>query len=324
MDKGKKGTQKGLRVNDLIFKELIKRGYSLEGNTRVWNIADSKLWYLTPNQAQSFLDLEDEPEYRKDVTEKETNLIRGNIQEIVESIGSNPINIIDLGCGDGRKAILFIENLIGKAKMRYCPIDISNYMVEKAISRVSKIRGVDEVIKFQWNISDFENIENISALLRQGEYKKNVILLLGNTLGNFEINELLYEIRSSMKEGDLLIIGNGLDNRKPEEILRSYDIKAFDKFSILPVTQLGFPEDSVQFGVRFKNSRIESYYTIKKPKQIAFLGKTVNFDVGDQIVVIISYKYNKEDFISFLKMYFDESKVYVSKDASYALVLCKK
>ena len=45
-------------INDLIFKELIKRGYSLEGNTRVWNIADSKLWYLTPEQSEAFLDIE--------------------------------------------------------------------------------------------------------------------------------------------------------------------------------------------------------------------------------------------------------------------------
>ena len=41
-----------MQINDLIFKELIKRGYSLEGKTRIWNIADSKLWYLTPEQAQ--------------------------------------------------------------------------------------------------------------------------------------------------------------------------------------------------------------------------------------------------------------------------------
>ena len=50
--------KKGQKINDLIFRELIKRGYSLEGNTRIWNIADSKLWYLTPEQAQSYLDAE--------------------------------------------------------------------------------------------------------------------------------------------------------------------------------------------------------------------------------------------------------------------------
>ena len=75
-------------------------------------------------------------------------------------------------------------------------------------------------------------MENISILLRQGDFKKNLTLLLGNTLGNFEINELLYEIRSSMKGGDFLLIGNGLDNRHPEEILKSYSTEEVNNFLI--------------------------------------------------------------------------------------------
>jgi hypothetical protein len=55
---------KSPQINDLIFKELIKRGYSLEGNTRIWNIADSKLWYLTPDQSQAYLDLERSQRYK--------------------------------------------------------------------------------------------------------------------------------------------------------------------------------------------------------------------------------------------------------------------
>jgi len=50
MEKNKKNNSlvNNSKINDLIFKELLKRGYSLEGNTRIWNLADSKLWYLTP------------------------------------------------------------------------------------------------------------------------------------------------------------------------------------------------------------------------------------------------------------------------------------
>jgi len=311
------------QINDLIFKELIKRGYSLEGNTRIWNIADSKLWYLTPDQAQSFLDLEEEEEYKKKVTQQEINLINNNINEILEKFKDEPINIIDIGCGDGRKAAMFIEKFKG-TKIRYCPIDISSYMVNKAIERVNEVSSVEEVVEFQWNISDFENIENISTLLRQGEYKKNLFLLLGNTLGNFEINELLYQIRSSMKGGDLILIGNGLDHRKPEEIVKSYNSEHFNKFSIHPLLQLGLKEKDVEFGVRFKNSRIESFYTIKKAKEVKFLGRSVKFDVGDQIIVIVSYKYNKGDFIGFLNLYFDDVMAKISEDGSYALTLCKK
>ena len=310
------------QINDLIFRELIKRGYSLEGNTRIWNIADSKLWYLTPEQAQAYLDLEDEEEYKKTVTQQELDLIDDNAKEILEKFGGEPINIIDIGCGDGGKASMLIEKLEG-TKIRYCPIDISSYMVNKAIKKVGKTNTV-EVIEFQWNISDFENINNISTLLRQGGYKKNVFLLLGNTLGNFEINELLYEIRSSMKGGDYLLIGNGLDHRKPEEILNSYNTEHFNKFSIFPLLQLGLKKEDLEFGVRFKNSRIESFYTIKKAKEISFLGRSLKFEAGDQVIVIVSYKYKKSDFISFMNLYFDESTVKVSGNGAYSLAICKK
>jgi uncharacterized SAM-dependent methyltransferase len=311
------------KINDLIFKELIKRGYSLEGNTRIWNIADSKLWYLTPGQAQAFLDLEKSENYDLNIIKKEIELINDNMPEILNKVKETPLNIIDLGCGDGKKAVIFTEKLKGKVKLRYCPVDISGYMVEKALKN---IRGLDagEVVEFQWNISDFENIQNITGLLRQGEFKKNLILLLGNTLGNFEINELLYEIRSSMKGGDFLLIGNGLSTVNPEDLLKTYTTEEVNNFLIKIPQQLGLDEKEVEFGTRFKNSRIELYYTIKKDKNLEFQGKKVHFNEGDQIIVSVSYHYNREDFISFLNLYFDDVLVKVSEDGSYALALCKK
>lgn len=312
-----------LEVNDLIFKELIKRGYALEGKTRVWNIADSKLWYLTPEQSQAFLDLEKSQDYQKNVIQKEIDLINENIEEIIEEIKEDPINIVDLGCGDGKKAVLFIEKLKDRSKVRYCPVDISGYMVEKAIAKVSKM-DVKEIVKFQWNISDFENIENIAFLLRQGEYKRNFSLLLGNTLGNFEINELLYEIRSSMKEGDLLLIGNGLDNRKSEDVIKAYSNPFLDNLLNKTLTQIGFDLKNLKYDARFRNSRIEMYYTILEDCVISFLNKKVSFGAGDQIIVAVSYKYSADNFKSFLKMYFTKSEIFISKDNSYALALCKK
>jgi uncharacterized SAM-dependent methyltransferase len=311
------------QINDLIFKELIKRGYSLEGNTRIWNIADSKLWYLKPEQAQAFLDLESSKDYQEEIIQKEVDLINNNIGEIVSKVGKEALNIIDIGCGDGKKAVLFTDHLKGKIKLRYCPIDISDYMVTKAIANVKKL-DAGEVVEFQWNISDFENIENITTLLRQGEIKKNLILLLGNTLGNFEINELLYEIRSSMKGGDFLLIGNGLDSRNPAEILRSYNTPEVNEFLIHIPLQLGLTKEDIKFGTRFANSRVELYYTLLKDKKIKFQDKTVIFHEGDQILVSVSYKYNKEDFMSFMNLYFDDVIMKVSDDGSYALALCKK
>ncbi|MAG26268.1 hypothetical protein CMI47_12005 [Candidatus Pacearchaeota archaeon] len=313
-----------VEINDLIFKELLKRGYSLEGNTRIWNIADSKLWYLTQEQSQAFLDLEKSGDYQKDVIQKEIDLINDNLDKLLKEIGKDSINILDLGCGDGKKAVIFIEKLKGKVKVRYCPIDISDYMVEKAFARIKKM-NVEEVVEFQWNISDFENLENITNLLRSGNgYHGNLILLLGNTLGNFEINEFLYEVRSSMGEDDVLLIGNGLDNRKTDEILKSYDNKPNKEFLVQILTQIGFNEKDLEYGTRFENSRVELFFTVKKDVTLGFLEKKIDFSKGDQIVVAVSYKYDQDDFKSFVKMYFNESEVFVSKDESYALALCKK
>ncbi len=317
-----KSNSKHFKINDLIFKELIKRGYSLEGNTRVWNIADSKLWYLTPEQAQAFLDLERSEDYNREIIQKEIDLINKNMDKILKEVGDGPLNIIDLGCGDGKKAVIFIEHLKKKTKIRYCPIDISSYMVEKAINRISKM-DVDEIVKFQWNISDFENIENIANLLRRKDFKKNFFLLLGNTLGNFEINELMYEIRSAMDWDDVLLIGNGLSTKNTEALLKSYTNKEVNNFLIKIPLQLGLEERDVKFGTRFQNSRVELYYTLNRDKEVKFQNKKVNFNKGDQIIVAVSYHYKEKDFVNFMKMYFKNVKIYPYKDGSYVLALCK-
>ncbi|MEM4259264.1 MAG: L-histidine N(alpha)-methyltransferase [Candidatus Pacearchaeota archaeon] len=314
-----------MNINGLIFKELLKRGYSLDGKTRVWNIADSKLWYLTPPQAQAYLDLVSSEEYKKGIGPKELTLLNEHMDEILSNLEAGPINIVDLGCGNGKKAAMFIEKMKGKFKIKYCPIDISGYMTEQAIETVKKLDAA-EVVQVKWNISDFENLENVSPLLRKGEFKHNLFLLLGNTLGNFEIHELLYEIRTGMKEGDFLLIGNGLNNHKMEEdiVKACKENKGFDRFLFFILMQIGFDKSEVEYDARFKNSRIEFYYTLKKDKTVEFQGKKIHFSKGDQIVVAMAYHYEKEDFMGYLKMYFGEVELFVSGDGSYALALCKK
>jgi uncharacterized SAM-dependent methyltransferase len=313
-----------MQVNDLIFKELIKRGYSLEGNTRVWNIADSKLWYLTPDQAQGFLDLEQGKAYKKEVIQKEIDLIKNNISEMLTELGvKKPINIVDLGCGDGKKAALFVGHLRNKVKMRYCPIDISGYMVKKALDNIKALE-IGEVVEFQYNISDFDNLDNISSVLRTKEFPKNLYLLLGNTLGNFEINELLYSISRSMKDGEYVLIGNGLDNREHDDIIKSYQEPIVDKWLFKIAQQAGLERKDVEFGVRFANGRVELYYSLTADKKVTFQDKNIYFSKGDQIIVAVSYKYTKDEFEEFAHLYFKRVKMFTSKDKSYALAFCGK
>jgi len=329
MGKAQNPNQNKPVINDLIFKELIKRGYSLEGNTRVWNIADSKLWYLTPEQAQAYLDLEKAKEYKNSMLDTEISLLTQVMPEISRKLNvSDEMTMIDIGCGDGKKAIPVIQYLKSNyksSKIIYCPVDISSYMVAKAIEKISQLGEVDEVAKFQWNISDFENLENVTTLLRKGD-RELFLLFLGGTLGNFELHEALYAVTESMKIGDSLLIGVALNNQKinPEEMANAYKSPSVDFFLGKVLSQLGFEKDEIEFGARFRNSRVECFYTINKDKSIKFQNKEIHFYKGDQITVSYSYKYNEKQFEDAIKLYFKNYKFFFNKDKTWALILCKK
>lgn len=310
--------------SDLIFKELIKRGYKREGTSRVWSLADSKLWYLTPKQAQKFLDLETDDNYRTSVTDKEIPLIKEHLPDIIASLDDDYYNLVDLGCGNGKKAALLIEDMSRKLDLRYCPIDISAYMVKKAAETLKKISD-NEVIQFQWNVSDFENLNNIMPLLRDEPYENNLLLLLGNTLGNFDIDDILHSMQASMQVGDTLLIGNGISGpKKPEEWVEAYRNDIFQRWLMETFKLMGFDEDDIECDVRFVDSHIEEFGRLKRDKQINYLWHTLEFRKGDIITVIVSYKYTLDQFQKALQKFFPQSEVYTDKEKTYAIAACHR
>jgi len=313
-----------MKINNLISRELIKRGYALEGKTRVWNIADSKLWYLTKKQSQGFLDLTKETNYRKMLTDKETGLINENIGSIKSELKNKYYNIIDLGCGDGMKGAIILKKLSNEINARYCPIDISAHMVSKAATEIKKLKLADEVVEFKWNISDFENLSNIIPLLREGNFKNNFFLLLGNTLGNFEKDDILHGIYNSMNEFDYILIGNGLNSNNENDILKQYNTKAIDNFLIEVLKQLGIKPKNVTYNVRIKNSRVELYYTLKKDVIIKTDGKSIQLLQDDIIITAISYKYNKKSLKKTLSKYFKKITIMTDHEDVYSIAFCQK
>lgn len=309
-------------ISDLIFKELIKRGYRVEGKTRVWDIADSKLWYLTPKQAQGFLDLSNTKGYKKNIIEKEVSLIKKYMQTFVHALPQASCNIIDLGCGDGKKASLFIHELARHMNIRYCPIDISSYMVSTAAKTIRNMK-VGEVLEFKWNISDFENLNNITPLFRDKSFETHFMMLLGNTLGNFDREDILHGIKTSMGGGDILLIGNGLTNGH-ENWTTEYKDDIINNWLIKIPQQLGLSREDITYDVRFMNSRVEELYILNKDKTIRHLGRTLQFKKGDVIITAISYKYSMPTFKKILGKFFSQVSIYSDAKKTYALALCKR
>ena len=125
-----------MEINSQIFKELMKRGYSLRGDRRVWNISDSKLWFLTPALAEGFVTLKDKTGfYRKNVIMPELDLIKNNAKKISSSINSDKFNLIDLSCCTGGRAEAFVANMPSNVNIRYSPITVSQYLIELIIKK---------------------------------------------------------------------------------------------------------------------------------------------------------------------------------------------
>jgi uncharacterized SAM-dependent methyltransferase len=312
-----------MEVNQMIFNELLKRGYSVRGKNRVWTLGDSKLLYITPELAKGFLNLTKSKIYKKKIYDIEVKLLKENALKILKPVEKRDFNLIDLGCGDGSKAKEFVKSLKNKGRLRYCPVDISSYFIDKAISGI-KSGNFKNVKAYESNVSDFDNLDNIIAFLRNDKYQKNMALLLGCTLANFEINDFLFNLSSAMFEKDYLIIGNGIRTGPRLVALETYKNKVFDNWFIWLMNELGFKKNEVKYCARFTNSRLECFYTVKVNKKIKHLGREVEFKKGDQIVVAFLYKYYEKELYDFAHRYFSNVEVVKDPANEYALLICKK
>jgi len=312
-----------MQVNGLIFRELVRRGYSIAGETRVWNIADSKLWYLTPELSKGFLNLFEYEPYRKVVVDTEVGLLKKYALQIVQKLGSKRFNLIDLGCGGGKKTAEFVKNLPSDVKLLYSPVDISEYFIDKAIKSVKEVDS-EKVVEIKSSVSDFRDFDNLFDKIKSNEYKDNVLLLLGETLSHYDINDLLRTLSEPLLEGDILIIGNGYRVGERFVDIDKYKAPLFNEWFVNVVKGLGFADGEVEYDVRFANERLEAYYKILADKRVLHEGTKVDFKKGDEIVVATQSKFFLDELEKFCGMYFSNVELLTDEEKEYCLVICKK
>jgi len=123
--------------------------------------------------------------------------------------------LVELGSGSSVKTRLLLDILTSQNNMEYFPIDISEILAESS----------------EQLLHDYENLtitgiidtyEGGLEFLRTYDKKKNLIIFLGSSFGNFspiDGYKFLEKVYSTMKPGDLFLIG--LDLVKEKEILES-------------------------------------------------------------------------------------------------------
>jgi uncharacterized SAM-dependent methyltransferase len=308
-----------------LLKSFVKSGYAKKNSTRIWDISERKFLYMSPDLAKKSVSFKSLPLYKKNVIDREVALMRAYGDTLKGKMDSKAVNLIDIYCSNGERAIELIKTLGSDVKVRYCPVNVSPQLAALATENMKKA-GLKNVVDYRPVISDGYGhvLKDKIGDLKDGEFKDCVILLLGSVLGSYEINDYLFDLSQCMSKGDLLVIGNGVRTGDRLTNLHIYKDKIWHDWFIHLMNEIGFKEDEVEYDARFNTVRVEFFYKVKLDKKLKAGDKSVEIKKGDEILVAILYKYYAEEFDKFCSMYFNDVKLVLDKEEEYALVICKK
>ena len=255
--------------------------------------------------------------------ESEVDIFSENQSKIINVIGKKYFNLLDLGCGDGKKAAFFISQLDKQIK-GYFPLDLSRRMLE-ICSTTFEIAYPDlETESFQ---DDFEqgNVAKAAYYLHRRYQHNNLILFLGNTIGNIsDAHRVLVNIAESMRDNDLLVVGLAYYN--PRNIpLAAYNKPEAIEFLWNIPEKIGIKRSDAKIYAIYNKSRKQIEYQLEflKDWSQTFSGNLLQFPKGQKIRLAISRRFTKDDiFELFANAGFKIEALLVDKDKNNALIVC--
>ena len=270
------------------------------------------------------------PEYYP--TRTEISILKKLKHDLPSYLDEN-INLVELGSGTSVKTRLILDIFTKlQPKTEYFPIDISEILTE---SSEQLLKDYDTL-----HITGIiDTYEGGLEFLKSYDDKKNLILFLGSSFGNFTPDDgklFLEKIFSTMKFGDLFLIG--LDLVKDKNILESaYDdsqgITA--KFNLNVLSRINDELDA-DFDIdnfshySFYNEndqRIEMNLKSLVPQSI-IIGKSnlsLNLDKGELIHTEYSHKYRVSQIKKLLSdVGFEFKNMWLDDEKHFSLTLVSK
>ena len=151
------------------------------------------------------------PEYY--LTRTEISILR-KLDGKLSAYINEEFRLVELGSGSSYKTRILLSMLEKLQKdVEYFPIDISTILKESTTTLLNDYENLHMT-------GIIDNYENGLKFVKNYDNKKNLIVFLGSSFGNFDYEpglQFLDQINSSMKDGDLFLIG--LDLVKDKDVL---------------------------------------------------------------------------------------------------------
>ncbi|MFW5930963.1 MAG: L-histidine N(alpha)-methyltransferase [Desulfosalsimonas sp.] len=230
----------------------------------------------------------------------ETEILESHGASIAEKAGPGPLNLVELGAGDGSKTRILVKSLIDAGtSFTYVPIDISRAAVSRCEEHMC--RDLPD-LKISGMVSDyFEGLKWLSGQNHAG----NAALFLGSTIGNFPPNarrNFLDKLRRSLNPGDMVLIGVDLV-KDTDVMVRAYNdtrgvTEQFNKNILARINrELGgtFDLDGFRYFSDWDaaSGGIQSFLVSRRMQSVGIeaLSKTFVFKPGESIHTESSYKF---------------------------------
>ncbi|MFP3945322.1 MAG: L-histidine N(alpha)-methyltransferase [Archaeoglobaceae archaeon] len=247
---------------------------------------------------QKIMDL---PEYYLFKAEKE--ILEKRSRDLAFVLGSEPVNIVELGVGDGKKTSILLSSFMEKGiDFNLTVIDISQKALQEFTDRTRK---ENQVYPVRCVNTDYVNG---LKLLHKKDDRRLLVLFLGSSIGNFTPDEeesFLKRIRSNLDERDHMLIGFDLTT-DPQKLLPAYnDSEGVTREFNLNLLKRINRELGADFDLnKFEHvplydpvkQQMESYIQSKKDQTVKIkdLDMEIEFLKGEKIHTEISRKYSIE------------------------------
>lgn len=240
------------------------------------------------------------PEYG--LTRADERLLKRHAFDISQHIPPQTI-VSELGSGSGRKTRWILRALREAGSFYYYPIEISRAALTSCEVELADIEAINIVGL------ELEYLEGLREVVRRRPAGKHVcVLFLGSTIGNFDFGmdiEFLSEMRTTLMEGDFLLMGTDLLKAR-EVLLDAYDdpqgvTASFNLNLLKRINQ----ELNADFNMRQfehlalfndKTDSIEMHLRSKRTQSVHIESSemVVSFDAGETILTERCHKYTYE------------------------------
>ncbi len=233
---------------------------------------------------------------------KEMKLLDCITPKIEQIIGKN-LQIIDLGPGNGKKAVKIMENL-GKLVSHYSALDMSRQMLDTA--RISQKR-TKEVSK-EYQLCDFSNLYELGKKINMNPDGERLFLLLGNTLTNevnmeFFLQTFRKIVDQTNKRKNYFLLGVELLNQNINQIIEEYRTEENYILTFRPLEMINICKQDGVIKISFneKLRRIEEEFIFTSSRRMIENGQNILFSEGDRVLLSVTYKPTFDEMIGYIR-----------------------